>query len=72
MKKLLGEANSLAKEAEEISANLRAYDPDTRSLCKKVALPFLAADAGTLAYRYANLRVEINRRHEKEQRDEIL
>ena len=68
IQKIHGQAGSLAKDAEILVDNLADHDLKAKD---RIALPFLAADAGTLAYEYAKLRVDIIRIHEKRQRDAI-
>lgn len=53
-------AESLAKEANELVIRIQEG---------RTSLATLAADAGTLAYQFASLRVDIINIHEKRQRE---
>lgn len=59
--KLYITAKALAKDAEILKQAL---------IKNKPSLATLAADAATLAYEFAKLRVEIIERHERDQRGE--
>lgn len=55
-------AESLAKDANDLVARIRE---------ERTSLATLAADAATLAYQFASLRVDLIRIYEKRQRNEI-
>ena len=69
MKKLFLETEGLLKEAAELTEMLAQHNPGIESK-RKISLITIAASAGTLAYRYNNLRVDIIRKYEKEQTKE--
>ena len=70
MKKLFLNAESLAKDAAELTKMLAQHNPGFESK-RKISLATIAASAGTLAYRYNNLRVDIIQKYEKEQGNEV-
>lgn len=66
MKQLLIMAKGLCKEAEDLENELWRHNPGIEQQSKK-SLITIAASAGRLAYRYAGLRTELIKRHERNQ-----
>ena len=67
MKALYIAAKSLSKDAKNLEGKLFKLNPGIE--VKKEDLPFLASDAKWLAYHYNTLRIEILKRHERNQID---
>ena len=70
MIKLFLEAKCLAKEATELTELIAQHNPGIESK-GKLSLATIAASTGTLAYRYNNLRVDIIRKYEENQQNDI-
>ena len=70
MKAIYIAAEALAKDAQALVKKLAKFNPGIDN-DDQASLETLAADAGTLAYQFATLRVDIIRKHEERQRDGI-
>ena len=62
-------AQALRKDAEAVEEALAMHNPGIIN-GKPSSLATIAADLGTLAYHYNNLRVDVIQTHEKIQRNE--
>lgn len=69
MKNLYTTAKALTKDTQKLTNRLFRFTSATSD--NKESLATLAADAATLAYQFAGLRVDIIEQHEKDQRNEI-
>lgn len=69
MEKIHKEVALLVDMVNVLKESIYQHNPAINST-DKIALPTLAADAGTIIVRFSNLRVDILNIHEKEQIDE--